>query len=647
MIIPKLQGRRAFILKRCSSNSQVDTSIKNQDAGLAQLLQDNAVVVVRQKDLAGVTGSVPGARDDIDDIIRLKREGVDFDLLILPNTDRFTRTGSLHGNSILWDLEGEGITVFFAAENLWSDDRYHQMLLSMMFDAARQTAVSISRGSTAGNTNSFLEGRSPHAKTPPYGMDRMYSVDGKDMFTIRNLPDGTQEMRDLNGEIIRTFGRNPKKGTPAHYKKQKNEQIRLVRGNPLHAALVEHICHQIHVLGRASNTVAKELTDQGIASPTGVDWPAMTVRTVAYNPAYIGLLARGQTTMAVYHTAAPGAPVEAKHDPKELRDNPRPRRRRRPYEQWMVRQDAALAEFLPAHLREPTRIAIETDLQRRAASKPRSKDRHHQSTFILKDILRSRQGGHRLTGRVGGKRGQVRYYQISKARSSPRSDHPLKAFIPATPLENAVLAVVREVIANRPDIRGAAARALKKRLAEQDIGSHDRTSLEKELNRRQRQIASAIDSLTGDDTADRPIQERLARYREDVSRLTTTLRSTSQPAAEIDIAAVADHIAAELEDLSKNFLGNDVETVRQIIALLVGRMEVDLMTKETDIDLHVPDWLAASLSRQPMMGLDAVLASKRCNETHPSEGITIATYRCHQTPTRPVYVDCHRVRKAA
>ena len=62
-----------------------------------------------------MTGSVPGARDDIDEIIRLKREGLAFDLLILPNTDRFTRTGSLHGNSILWDLEGEGIAVYFAA----------------------------------------------------------------------------------------------------------------------------------------------------------------------------------------------------------------------------------------------------------------------------------------------------------------------------------------------------------------------------------------------------------------------------------------------------------------------------------------------------------------------------------------------------
>ncbi len=117
MIVPKLQRRRAFVLKRCSSKAQAGTSLLNQDLGLAQSIEENEIVVVRERELAGVTGSVPGARDDIDEIIRLKREGLDFDLLLLPNTDRFTRTGSLHGSKMLWDLAGEGITVYFAAEN--------------------------------------------------------------------------------------------------------------------------------------------------------------------------------------------------------------------------------------------------------------------------------------------------------------------------------------------------------------------------------------------------------------------------------------------------------------------------------------------------------------------------------------------------
>jgi hypothetical protein len=648
MIIPKLQNGRAFVLKRCSSNSQVGTSLDLQDAALAQVLADNKVVVVGERELAGVTGSVPGARDDIVEIIRLKREGLDFRFLILPNTDRFSRTGSLHGNSILWDLEGEGITVYFVAENLWSDDRYHQMLLSMLFDAARQTAVAISRGSTAGNTKSFLEGRSPHAKAPPYGMDRMYSVDGKDMFIIRNLADGTQQMRDpYTGDVTRTFGRNPKKGTPAHYKKQKNEQIRLVAGDPLHVAVVGRICEEVHVRGRSCCSVAKELTDAGIPSPSGVDWPSMSVRFIAYNPAYVGLLARGQTTQAVYHTASPGAPIEAKLEPNELRKRSRPLRRERPYEQWILREDPALAEFLPAHLREPTRRAIEADLQRRASSKKRSRDRHKQSAFILKDVLRSRQGGHRMTGRIGGRRNQVRYYQVTRARNNPRTDNPLKGFVAAEPLERAILGVLREVLVNRSDLRDAVKRALDRLSADQDGGKNDRTSMERELNRRQRQIASALDSLIGDEAADQPIQDRINRYRSEAARLSAALRAVPVAAPIMDIDSVADRVANDLADLSKNFLGDDLETLRQIVGLLVGRMEADLTTKEIEIDLRIPNWLAASLTRQPTLGLDAMLTCKPFNETQQSEGSEIAAYRCQQTAKRPVCFDCRRVRRAA
>jgi hypothetical protein len=252
-----------------------------------------------------------------------------------------------------------------------------------------------------------------------------------------------------------------------------------------------------------------------------------------------------------------------------------------------------------------------------------------------------------MTGKICGRGNAVRYYQINKARSSPRSDHPLRAFIPAEPLERAVLDVLREVLISRPDLRGAVERALKKRAAEQDHGSNDRGAIERELHRRQRQIASALDSLTGDDAADRPIQERLTRYREDVARLTASLRSTPQPPVEIDIDAVADRMAAEMAGLADQLLSDDPEAVRQVIRLLIGRMDVDLTTRVVEIDLRLPNWLASSLSRQPMMGLKAMLACKPFNQTHRLDGAEIAVFRCEQMAKRPVCFDCRRIRLAA
>jgi len=252
-----------------------------------------------------------------------------------------------------------------------------------------------------------------------------------------------------------------------------------------------------------------------------------------------------------------------------------------------------------------------------------------------------------MTGRIGGRRNSVRYYHVNRVRQSPRTDHPLKAFIPAEPLEKAVLAVVREILIHQTDLHGAIERAMRKRAAEQREGSTDRSALEKELNRRQRQIASAIDNLSGDEAADRPIQERLMRYQADVARIMTALRTTPQPSEPIDINSIADRVAAELADLADALTADDLPIIRQIISLVVARMEVDMKTRETELELHIPDWLAASLSRQPRMGLDAVLACRAFNETHPSDGSEIASFRCKQTAKRPVCFQCHRIRRAA
>lgn len=89
MVDPKLHDRRGAVLKRCSSNGQVDNSIKNQNLSVERTIADNSITVIKEIDLEGVTGSVPGARDDIDKLIELKRGGLDFDLLIVPNVDRF------------------------------------------------------------------------------------------------------------------------------------------------------------------------------------------------------------------------------------------------------------------------------------------------------------------------------------------------------------------------------------------------------------------------------------------------------------------------------------------------------------------------------------------------------------------------------
>ncbi len=64
-----LQGKRYISLLRCSTHGQADTSIVDQRRVLEALARDRGLVHVDDVVLGGVSGSLPGARDDIPQLI--------------------------------------------------------------------------------------------------------------------------------------------------------------------------------------------------------------------------------------------------------------------------------------------------------------------------------------------------------------------------------------------------------------------------------------------------------------------------------------------------------------------------------------------------------------------------------------------------
>lgn len=650
MVLAKLKDRRTVVLKRCSSNAQAGTSIPNQTTSVESLIAENRITVVKEFDLAGVTGSIPGARSDIDEIIALKRSGLDFDLLLLPNTDRFTRAGQFHGIRLLDDLENEGITVYFAAEGLFSDERLARQFLSFLFDAAQQHAIAISRGATLGTTNSFLEARSSCGRRQPFGMDRMYSLDGKDLYIIRNLADGTQQMlHPTTGQLIRTFGKNQKGGVPAHYIKQKNEHVRNIPGDSKRVAVVHLMMHLVYIEGEAYNSTARRLNDEGIASATGTEWSARTVKAVVTNPAYIGRLINGRSTQAIYYKTARGAPAESDVKPHELKTRRRPRLRKRPVEDWLERRDPVLAEFLPQPVRDIAKAAIEAHLLEEGKAEqrpPRSKDRHRNSDFILKNVLRSKQGNYPMTGRRQGRNGKYRAYAVARGSSYPKTNNVLASTVPAPSLEQAMLGVLREVLQSKSDIESSL-RCAAERHARQHQRPDDRSKIEKELRRKQRQVAAAIESLTGDDEADRLISEKLANYRSEIARLTSALKSEPPPKKQIDIDSTVARLTDELGAFGQNLDTKEKAIVHEMMKLLIHRMEIDLVTRETDVELALPGSTGAAMNGISMMSLDRLIAWKTSNEAHQENPIILANYRCWAERRRPLCFICRRLQRAA
>jgi hypothetical protein len=620
------------VLKRCSSSAQVATSITNQGLTTEDCIRENDLHVVHEELLEGVTGSIPGNRTDIDSIIQRKRTRDDFQLLVVQDATRFTRAGQGHGQKLIYDLRAAGILVYFLAENILVDSEMAEMYISFLFSAARESVKRIAYGATSGTTNSFLAGRSPYSRRPPYGIDRMYCENNQDQHFIRNLSDGTQEQRNAKtGELIRRFGCNTRRGIPNHYIKQKSEQVRLIPGDPKLVAVVVLIFHLHDVQHKSPHTIAKHLNDTGITSPSGREWSTSVVRQILRNPIYIGRGIRYRRKTGIFFNGGAVQPIPSEVDVAELANRRRPRQRRRTRDQWVEQAQPQLAEFLPIEIRELATLRIQRYLDSIAGGKSPhpQRDRHLQSQYLLKRILRSKQGHHAMTGVQSGKKDHTyRYYAVSRAQAVPKSNDLLRRRIPAEPLEKAVIDILRATLLNKPDLMAG----LKQILASQQKQQPEVQNVEeyrKELKRCRNQLAMLADDVNvenEDDALSRKVAEIKRKISDLQQRVTYAQNDPQRPRRESKVSV--EKLANDLEEFGKNLDPRDTPGIAKLLELLVERMEVDLETRDVDIVFALPSWMAQVCHSTPQVGLDALSVYKPIIETHPENGFILAVFVC-------------------
>jgi hypothetical protein len=645
----KLRGLAGIVLKRCSSAEQVGTSIDNQGRTTDQAVMELDIKVVDQEILPGVTGSVPGNRDDIDRLVARKKSRNDFQVLLVQDTSRFTRAGQGHGQKLLYDLRAAGILVYFVAEDLLVDHDMAEMYVSFLFAAARHAVKMLAYNATNGTTASFLSDRSPYTKRSPMGMDRMYGEGGVDRHIIRNLPDGTQVQLDAKtNAVIRTFAKNPKKGTPQHYIKQKSETVRLIPGDPRAIATVHMIFRLRLVDGWGFYRIAKFLNDNGILSPRGSDWSKETVATMVRNPIYIGQGIRGRTTRAVYFVTNAASPQPSGVTLDHLANQRHVTRKQRPSSEWLIRPQPHLAEFLPEEIRELARASIETHLAKIADGAPvkPNRDRHLYSSFFLKDFIFSKQGGHKMTGRVGGRRGDARSYGVRRGTSIPKSGSVLGHRIRAEQLEAAVLEMTRELVLNRPGLEDAIKRLVASQINQRRNDHHHGDDLQRELARKRKQLVALVDGMTAEE--DDLLTKKITAIKSEIRELERRLKDSQPQAAKtpMDVGAIAAQVAENLHQLGENLQPTDVPHIRRLLSILGTRIEADLETKVVEVEFTLPSWMGEVLSRSGAVGLEELSAYRTSHEAHPENRVILGIFRCDGSG-RPICYTCRRLKMAA
>jgi hypothetical protein len=300
-----LYGRRYVNLVRCSSDQQADSSPVDQQRILNEFGRGNEMIHAgNDVVLEGITGSLPGARDDIDAVVERKRERDDFDILLVQDGSRFTRGGGDHTGWIKHTLACEGVEVIFVTSGTTGDPDADSVLHTMNGFAAKQQVKNMSYSVVRGQMSSFAAGNIPHTFRIPYGIDRLYvgTADGKPRHRIRNLTDGTQHMLAVDEDrILARYGRNPKKGGSLHYKRQSDEQIVLIPGAPEQVENVRRMYRRKLIDGWGSRRIACELNDGGVAAANGGMWTCNSAEKVLENTTYTGTGIAGRHACGIFH----------------------------------------------------------------------------------------------------------------------------------------------------------------------------------------------------------------------------------------------------------------------------------------------------------------------------------------------------------
>ncbi|RRN49891.1 recombinase family protein [Streptococcus suis] len=159
------------------------------------------------------------------------------DLIITKSVSRFARN-TVDSLTTVRQLKEVGVEIYFEKENIWTLDSKGELLITIMSSLAQEESRSISENVTWGLRKQFAEGKVHFPYTNVMG------------FTV-----------DENGEIV-----------------VDQEEAKTVR----------YIFQQA-LLGKSAYHIAKDLTEQGIPSPSGKSqWNATTIKRMLRNEKYKG-----------------------------------------------------------------------------------------------------------------------------------------------------------------------------------------------------------------------------------------------------------------------------------------------------------------------------------------------------------------------
>jgi hypothetical protein len=476
----------------------------------------------------------------------------------------------------------------------------------------------------------------------PYGIDRLYlGPDDKGRHRTRNMGDGSQVMLAVDSDtVLASYPPNPKKGSSTHYKRQFDEHIVLVPGAPERVEVVRQMYRRHLVDGWGTHRIALELNDSGARSADGKLWNKLSVQKILDNPTFTGQGIASRYASGIYYTRGPSAaPQSVDRSTQNVAKNKSVKSQLRPESDWRRQEHPHLADYLGPDLVELARQHHAKVLTKEAAKalrpKTRSKpggDRHVDSPYLLKGLLRSKQGEHLMTGRRTGPKGyEQRYYQVTRGFSAPTTASCLRRIIPAQPLEKAVLQVVRDVLWDVPNLRKLIIDSLEQQ--EKEATKAMPCDLSLLISEQDEILARLRDAMLLAESTRRLLQKDIAQWQAQLERLEQRIAMASsahkgqKPDAEKVVRTVVEKFKAMADGMDEL----PPAAVRKLLASLVGKLYVDLETRAVELELVLPAGMVATagvLGTNEPLCLVPTSSRIRGNDAQWADGLKLAQITC-------------------
>ena len=246
------QNHRAVGYVRRSTDRQ-EQSIGDQKKALEEYITKHGLQLVKFYIDDAISGTSTLGRRAFQQMIQ-DAEGLTrrFDIIVVYDVKRFGRVDNDEAGYYRHILRTHGVEVCYVSEN-FNGDSTDDLLRPVKQWQARQESKDLSKVTIRGLL-SKVEGGWWMGGTPPYGYDLRYeTAEGRFLFILRFMPDGSKQLLDEKENLIRTLARGESLNI------SKRDQAKLTLSDPQRVKVAKQIFQMYAEQGKGYRSLGMHL----------------------------------------------------------------------------------------------------------------------------------------------------------------------------------------------------------------------------------------------------------------------------------------------------------------------------------------------------------------------------------------------------